>query len=209
MDCLKHRGPDRQKFSISPDRRVALGHTRLSIININYGNQPIANQDGNIHIIANGKFYDFERIQCDLRRWGYKLKTNSDSEIALHLSNEFGIQCLHHLRGKFAFVIWDERNELLFAARDRFGIKPLYYSNYRNTLYMVVSQILLSDKQLECYQRKFSSLTLPFLRHNPRIPIPSVRIFSRLRHQAGGGSRSVPSVSLCVRSYRLPQALHR
>ncbi|NEO71472.1 MAG: asparagine synthetase B, partial [Moorea sp. SIO3H5] len=64
------------------------------------------------------------------------LKTNSDSEIALHLYNEFGTQCLHHLRGEFAFVIWDERNELLFAARDRFGIKPLYYSNYQNTLYI-------------------------------------------------------------------------
>ncbi|NEO54091.1 MAG: asparagine synthase (glutamine-hydrolyzing) [Okeania sp. SIO3B5] len=137
MDSLKHRGPDGQKFWISPDRRVALGHTRLSIIDINHGEQPIANQDKTLHIIVNGEFYDFERIQDDLRRWGYKLKTNSDSEIALHLYNEFGTQCLHHLRGQFAFVIWDERNELIFSARDRFGIKPLYYSNYQNTLYIV------------------------------------------------------------------------
>ena len=136
MDCLKHRGPDGQGFWMSPDRRVALGHTRLSIIDINHGEQPIPNQDKTLHIIANGEFYDFECIQGDLRRWGYKLKTNSDSEIALHLYNEFGTQCLHHLRGEFAFVIWDERNELLFAARDRFGIKPLYYSNYQNTLYL-------------------------------------------------------------------------
>ncbi len=136
MDSLKHRGPDGQKFWISPDQRVALGHTRLSIIDINNGEQPIANQDRTLHIVVNGEFYDFEGIQGDLRRWGYKLKTNSDSEIALHLYNEFGTQCLHHLRGEFAFVIWDERNELLFAARDRFGIKPLYYSNYQNTLYI-------------------------------------------------------------------------
>ncbi len=136
MDCLKHRGPDGQKFWISPDHRVGLGHTRLSIIDINHGEQPIANQDKTLHIIVNGEFYDFERIQDDLRRWGYKLKTKSDSEIALHLYNEFGTQCLHHLRGEFAFVLWDERNELLFAARDRFGIKPLYYSNYQNTLYI-------------------------------------------------------------------------
>ncbi|NEO72061.1 MAG: asparagine synthetase B, partial [Moorea sp. SIO3H5] len=113
MDCLKHRGPDGQKFWISPDRRVGLGHTRLSIIDINHGEQPIANQEQTLHIIVNGEFYDFGRIQGDLRRWGYKLKTNSDSEIALHLYNEFGTQCLHHLRGEFAFVIWDERNELL------------------------------------------------------------------------------------------------
>ncbi len=136
MDCLKHRGPDGQSFWISPNRRVGLGHTRLSIIDLAHGEQPIANQDQTLHIIVNGEFYDFERIQGDLRRWGYKLKTNSDSEIALHLYNEFGTQCLHHLRGEFAFVLWDERNELLLAARDRFGIKPLYYSNYQNTLYL-------------------------------------------------------------------------
>lgn len=136
IECLKHRGPDGQKFWISPDRRVALGHTRLSIIDIQNGDQPIANQDETLHIIANGEFYDFERIQRDLRRWGYQLKTNSDTEIALHLYSEFGTQCLHHLRGEFAFVIWDERNDLLFAARDRFGIKPLYYSIYENTLYL-------------------------------------------------------------------------
>ncbi|MGK7922656.1 MAG: asparagine synthase (glutamine-hydrolyzing) [Trichodesmium sp.] len=136
MDCLKHRGPDGQGLWISADHRVGLGHTRLSIIDINHGEQPISNPDETLHIIVNGEFYDFERIQSDLRRWGYKLKTNSDSEIALHLYNEFGTQCLHHLRGEFAFVIWDERNELLFAARDRFGIKPLYYSYYQNTLYI-------------------------------------------------------------------------
>lgn len=136
MDYLKHRGPDGQKFWISPDRRVALGHTRLSIIDIKGGDQPIANQDETLHLIANGEFYDFERIQRDLKRWGYQLKTNSDSEIALHLYNQFGTQCLHHLRGEFAFIIWDERNELLFAARDRFGIKPLYYSTYGDNLYL-------------------------------------------------------------------------
>ncbi|MGB7442383.1 MAG: asparagine synthase (glutamine-hydrolyzing) [Coleofasciculaceae cyanobacterium] len=136
MDCLKHRGPDGQRFWVSPNRQVALGHTRLSIIDINHGEQPISNLDNTLHIIVNGEFYDFERIQGDLQQWGYKLKTRSDSEIALHLYNEFGTQCLHHLRGEFAFVIWDDRNELLFAARDRFGIKPLYYSNYQNTLYI-------------------------------------------------------------------------
>ncbi|WP_207714239.1 hypothetical protein [Scytonema sp. UIC 10036] len=99
IDCLQHRGPDGQKFWISPDRRVALGHTRLSIIDLQNGDQPIANQDETLHIIANGEFYDFERIQRDLKQWGYQLKTNSDTEIALHLYNEFGTQCLHYLRG--------------------------------------------------------------------------------------------------------------
>ncbi|AUS99144.1 asparagine synthase (glutamine-hydrolyzing) [Nostoc sp. CENA543] len=136
MDCLKHRGPDGQKFWISPDRRVALGHRRLSIIDLIGGEQPMSNQDGSLHLIANNEFYDFERIQHDLQHRGYQLKTQCDSEIALHLYDEFGTQCLHHLRGEFAFIIWDQRNELLFAARDRFGIKPLYYATYNNTLYV-------------------------------------------------------------------------
>ncbi|MBD2498296.1 hypothetical protein [Nostoc sp. FACHB-280] len=122
MDCLKHRGPDGQKFWISPNKRVALGHRRLSIIDLIGGEQPMSNQDGSLHLIANNEFYDFERIQRDLKHRGYQLKTNCDSEIALHLYDEYGTQCLHHLRGEFAFVIWDQRNEVLFAARDRFGI---------------------------------------------------------------------------------------
>ena len=136
IKCLNHRGPDGQNFWISPDRRVGLGHTRLSIIDLTGGDQPIANQDETLHIIVNGEFYDFERIQRDLKRWGYKLRTQSDSEIALHLYDEFGTQCLHHLQGEFAFVLWDERNQLLFAARDRFGVKPLYYTTYGDTLYL-------------------------------------------------------------------------
>ncbi|MFN6570307.1 asparagine synthase (glutamine-hydrolyzing) [Dendronalium sp. ChiSLP03b] len=136
MDCLKHRGPDGQKFWISGDRRVALGHRRLSIIDLIGGEQPITNQDETLYIIANNEFYDFERIQRDLKQWGYQLTTNSDSEIALHLYDEFGTQCLHHLRGEFAFIIWDKRNEVLFAARDCFGIKPLYYTIYGDTLYL-------------------------------------------------------------------------
>lgn len=135
-ETLKHRGPDGQKLWISPDRRVALGHRRLSIIDLIGGEQPIVNRDGTLRIIANNEFYDFERIQRDLKQWGYQLQTNSDSEIALHLYDEFGTQCLHYLRGEFAFVIWDQRNEVLFAARDRFGIKPLYYTLYQDTLYL-------------------------------------------------------------------------
>jgi len=136
LDCLKHRGPDGQKIWISPDGRVALGHRRLSIIDLITGDQPIANQDESLHIIANAEFYGFEQIQQDLKGYGYQFGTNSDTEIALHLYAQFGTQCLHHLRGEFAFIIWDQRNQVLFAARDRFGIKPLYYSVYNHTLYL-------------------------------------------------------------------------
>ncbi|MGK7936525.1 MAG: hypothetical protein AB4206_12120 [Xenococcaceae cyanobacterium] len=136
LESLKHRGPDEQRFWISPSEQVALGHTRLSIIDLKGGTQPIANKDNSLHIIANGEFYGFEEIQRNLKQLGYQLQTNSDSEIALHLYDEFGSDCLHHLRGEFAFVIFDEHNQSLFAARDRFGIKPLYYTIYQNTLYL-------------------------------------------------------------------------
>jgi asparagine synthase (glutamine-hydrolysing) len=133
---LHHRGPDGQNHWISPNQRVGLGHARLSIIDLTTGEQPIANEEENLHIVVNGEFYDFEQIQSDLKRWGYRLRTRSDSEIALHLYDEFGTQCLHRLRGEFAFVLWDERNQVLFAARDRFGIKPLYYTVNGGTLYL-------------------------------------------------------------------------
>ena len=79
------------------------------------------------YLVVNGEFYDYERIQRELEARGHRLRTRSDSEIALHLYEDFGAQCLHHLRGEFAFALWDEPNQTLFAARDRFGIKPLFY----------------------------------------------------------------------------------
>jgi asparagine synthase (glutamine-hydrolysing) len=125
---LHHRGPDGRRHWIAPHRRVGLGHARLSIIDLHTGDQPIANEDERLHIVVNGEFYDHERVQRELEHSGHRLRTRSDSEIALHLYEDFGTQCLHRLRGEFAFALWDEPNQTLFAARDRFGIKPLYYA---------------------------------------------------------------------------------
>jgi asparagine synthase (glutamine-hydrolysing) len=133
---LYHRGPDGQRQWISPDGRVGLGHARLSIIDLSTGDQPIASEDNRTHIIANGEFYGYEAIQRELESRGHRLRTRSDSEIALHLWEELGPQCLHQLRGEFAFVIWDEKQHTLFAARDRFGIKPLFYAWHQDTLYV-------------------------------------------------------------------------
>ena len=133
---LYHRGPDGQRQWVSPDGLVGLGHARLSIIDLTTGDQPIASEDGRKHIIVNGEFYDFENTQRKLELAGHHLRTRSDSEIALHLYEDLGIQCLHELRGEFAFVLWDENNRTLFAARDRFGIKPLFYAVHRETLYI-------------------------------------------------------------------------
>jgi asparagine synthase (glutamine-hydrolysing) len=132
---LYHRGPDGQRHWISPDGRVALGHARLSIIDLTTGDQPIASEDEQVHIVVNGEFYGFEPIQRELERFGHRLRTRSDSEIVLHLYEDLGAQCVHRLRGEFAFVLCDEINRTLFAARDRFGIKPLFYAFYGETLY--------------------------------------------------------------------------
>jgi asparagine synthase (glutamine-hydrolysing) len=133
---LWHRGPDSQQQWVSRDGRVGLGHARLSIIDLSTGDQPIASEDNRIHIIANGEFYGYEAIQKELEGRGHRLRTRSDSEIALHLWEELGPQCLHQLRGEFAFVIWDDKQKSLFAARDRFGIKPLFYGWHNGALYI-------------------------------------------------------------------------
>ena len=132
---LYHRGPDGQRIWISPDRKVGLGHARLSIIDLSTGDQPIASEDERTRIIVNGEFYGYEAIQRELEARGHHLRTRSDSEIALHLYEDFGTQCLQHLRGEFALVLWDQNRRRIFAARDRFGIKPLFYAWHRDTLY--------------------------------------------------------------------------
>jgi asparagine synthase (glutamine-hydrolysing) len=133
---LYHRGPDGQRYWMSPDRRVGLGHARLSIIDLTTGTQPIASEDGRSQIVVNGEFYGYEAIQRELERSGHRLRTGSDSEIALHLYQDLGPQCLHRLRGEFAFIIWDDNHRTVFAARDRFGIKPLFYALHDDTLFL-------------------------------------------------------------------------
>lgn len=108
--------------------RAGLGHARLRIIDLRGGDQPIACEDGRLRIVVNGALYDFERQRRGLERRGHRFSTCSDSEVALHLFEDLGPSAVSALRGEFALAIWDEREQRLFAARDRFGIKPLYYA---------------------------------------------------------------------------------
>jgi len=134
--ALYHRGPDGQRVWISPDAKVGLGHARLSIIDLAGGQQPIASEDERTQLIVNGEFYGYEAIQRRLEAQGHRLRTRSDSEIALHLYEDVGTQCLHELRGEFALVLWDAAHRTLFAARDRFGIKPLFFAEHDGILYI-------------------------------------------------------------------------
>jgi asparagine synthase (glutamine-hydrolysing) len=132
---LHHRGPDASATWLSQDGRVGLGHTRLSIIDLVTGDQPLANEDDTVHVVVNGELYAYEEIRRDLEAAGHRFKTRSDSEIVLHLYEAYGAQCLHRLRGEFAFVLWDSRNHTLLAGRDRFGIKPLFFAEHAGTLH--------------------------------------------------------------------------
>ena len=133
--AMRHRGPDGEGTWIAPSGRAGLGHTLLAITDPE-GHQPIASEDGRLHIIHNGQFYDYKRIRASLVDRGHRFRTRSDSEIALHLYEELGPACLRHLRGQFAFVLWDEESGVLFAARDRFGLKPLHYAESEGRLYL-------------------------------------------------------------------------
>jgi len=138
--AMHHRGPDGHGFWMSGNGRLGMGHARLSIIDLETGNQPIANEDESVHIVVNGEFYDHDRIRRELRAAGHRLRTASDSEIALHLYEDLGASFLQLLRGEFAFALWDDSNQVLLAARDRFGIKPLFYAQVGDTVY-VASEI--------------------------------------------------------------------
>ncbi|WP_315763797.1 MULTISPECIES: asparagine synthase (glutamine-hydrolyzing) [unclassified Bradyrhizobium] len=133
-DSIGHRGRDAQGTWTSIHSTCGLGSRRLSLNDLAGGNQPLTDASGSIAAVVNGEFYDFERIRCELTAEGHRLKTRSDSEILLPLYRKSGIRCLEHLRGEFAFALWDERTQSLFAARDRFGIKPLFYAWVGGTL---------------------------------------------------------------------------
>jgi asparagine synthase (glutamine-hydrolysing) len=129
--ALRHRGPDDQ--GVFFDEYVALGQRRLSIIDLAGGHQPLFNEDGDIAIVFNGEIYNFSDIKARLDRTGrHVFKTNSDTEVIIHLYEEEDIDCLKSFNGMFAFAIWDKKQERLFCARDRMGKKPLYYTMMNN-----------------------------------------------------------------------------
>lgn len=123
---IRHRGPDDEGMLISGP--VGLGFRRLSIIDLSGGHQPMANEDKSIWIVFNGEIYNHPELCLVLQRLGHRYATRSDTETILHLYEEYGEDCVDHLRGMFAFVIWDTRRRQVFAARDRLGIKPFYYT---------------------------------------------------------------------------------
>ena len=128
VDTLHHRGPDGSGIYIDPEIPAGLGHARLTVIDIETGDQPLYARNGDLVLVCNGEIYAFERLRDELIARGHNFYTRSDSEVILHLYMEYGMDFVHSLRGEFAFLLLDKSRNRLIAVRDRFGIKPLYFS---------------------------------------------------------------------------------
>ena len=133
---IRHRGPDSDGFHLASRgwSSVGLAMRRLAIVDLNTGDQPMANEDGSVWIVFNGEIYNYPELRPELQARGHTLQTRSDTEAILHLYEDYGLECVQHLRGMFAFAIWDQELGQLLLARDRVGKKPLYYAESDGTL---------------------------------------------------------------------------
>ena len=134
-----HRGPDETGKYLAPG--VALGHKRLSIIDLKTGQQPLFNEDRSVVIVFNGEIYNYRELIPELSALGHVFRTRSDTEVIVHAWEQWGEACVDRLRGMFAFTIWDERQQVLFMARDRLGVKPLYYAQLPDGLWLFGSEL--------------------------------------------------------------------
>jgi len=132
LSAIRHRGPD--EFGIYLDSQVALGSARLSIIDLNGGQQPISNEDDSLWIVFNGEIFNYPELRQELEARGHRFATSTDTEVFLHLYEDLGPACLERLNGQFACAIWDTRSRTLFLARDRLGVRPLFYAQVNGAL---------------------------------------------------------------------------
>ncbi len=166
--AMRHRGPDGQGFFHRPD--VHLGHVRLSIIDVATGQQPMANEDGRIHVVFNGEIYNYRDLRGPLEARGHVFRTHSDTEVLVHLYEEYGREMVQYLIGEFAFAIWDDNLHRLFVARDRLGVKPVFYAQL-GARFLFASELtaLMSSG---CVPRRIDeSVIRPYLL-NRTIPAP-------------------------------------
>jgi len=147
LAMIRHRGPD--ESGIYLDSQIGLGNVRLCIIDLTGGQQPITNEDETLWIVYNGEIYNYLELRDELETRGHRFVTNTDTEVILHLYEDYGPECLDHLNGPFAIAIWDTRQQRLFLARDRIGIRPLFYAQ-RDGALIFGSEIkaLLADRRL-------------------------------------------------------------
>ncbi len=159
-DRIAHRGPDAENYYV--DKEIALGHRRLSIIDLESGTQPMYNEDKNLVIVFNGEIYNYKDLQKELEEAGHTFKTNCDTEVLIHGYEAWGKDLPTHLRGMFSFAIWDIKEKKLFCARDFFGIKPFYY--YQKDDVFLFSSEIKSFLEHSKFEKKINrDLLAPFL----------------------------------------------
>ncbi len=179
---ITHRGPDDDGFYIT--NQVGLASRRLSIIDLETGKQPITNEDQTVWIVFNGEIYNYRELRSYLEKHSHVFHTNSDTETILHLYEEFGIDCVQHLNGIFAFAIWDCKKQELILARDRMGIKPMYYTALPNGHFLFGSEMkaILSHPELE---RQIDLIALNEYLSYEYVPTPRTIIRNVWRLEAG------------------------
>ncbi len=154
--ALHHRGPD--EFGFYNEKKIGLGHARLSIIDLSGGQQPMHNEDKNIWIVFNGEIFNYLELRDELIKKGHTFYTKSDTEVIIHAYEEYGSRCVDYLNGQFAFAIWNKRRNELFLARDRMGIRPLFYTILNNSIiFSSEAKSILLDKQVK---REIDNLAL-------------------------------------------------
>jgi len=173
---MHHRGPDGEGYYL--DGPVALGHRRLSIIDLSGGKQPLSNEDGTVWITFNGEVYNFQELRDELIEKGHRFATRSDTETIVHAWEEYGEACVEKFRGMFAFAVWDQRRQQLFAARDRLGKKPFYYwCDGKRFLFASEIKAILQDERV---QRELDPAALADYLTYHYIPFPRT-IFKGIR----------------------------
>ncbi len=166
---IRHRGPDSDGFRVFPE--MTLGNTRLSIIDLSEsGNQPMVNHDGNLWIVYNGEIYNFPRIKEDLEAKGYRFNGHCDTEVVLKSFEEYGPRCLQKFNGMFAIAIWDNDKKELFLARDRIGIKPLYY--YLKDGRLIFGSEIKSILEADCVKKEVNPQSLYYYLGYEFVPAP-------------------------------------
>ena len=201
-EVVSHRGPNDKGIFI--DNEIGLGNQRLSIIDILGGHQPIHNEDETIWTTYNGEIYNFNKLRKDLEKRGHHFYTSSDTEVVVHAYEEFGDSCVHEFRGMFAFAIWDSTKKRLLLARDRLGIKPLYYTS-TNGIFLFGSEIksILQYEEIVRsvnYRALYNFLTFRF------VPAPDT-MFRGIKKLLPGSILTIKNGKIRIQKYWSPKAI--
>lgn len=204
LGTIRHRGPDQFGLYQFLDKRssIGLGHARLSIIDLLTGQQPMCNEDQSLWITFNGEIYNYRELRQELKQAGHLFHSQSDTEVILHLYEQFGSDCVRHLNGQFAFAIWDEQAHTLFLARDRVGIRPLFYTTANNQFIFASEIKAILAAQTESASLDFITLDQIFTYWSPLSPRT---IFKHIQSVPPGHWLMIQDGKITIQQYWQPQ----